>query len=339
MIAGIQARLREFTRLLLERNGALVDWPDEAEEGLAMLPPPAAEALKCLEVLPLSHRPDSPLPVNLATDLLERVEPLLQAEPRMASFRVVQLYLKQSSMAEPVARAFAWLNARVRVQQVLPVRTEYHTWYFRAALDSADRWEQVVAVTVNANSGAAVAMPDPFQWDFLQVEPGSHAAGPSTCPLGAQVACARVESASQPFVSRMEAQLGRDRKRLRDYYHALLREDRRRPSRSGLPDEPGKQQAKRQAVELELRRKLAELDERYALRLELAPVALVRLECPALAIQCDVLRKQARRTLTLYWNAVTKELEPVRCHHCGASTFTLAFSGENVQALCPRCHG
>jgi hypothetical protein len=306
MSQAVQTRLREFTCRLLERRGALVDWPDAAEEGLAMLPTETAGALKCLEVLPLSHRPDCPLPVNLGGDFLERVEPLLAQEPQVVLARVPSLYLKQSSMVEPVARAFTWLNASVRVRQAEPARTEYHAWYFRAALDSAERWEEVVRTTINAASAAPVSLPDPLQWEGAELEPaGATGAGeadltpetsdaglpaatgdaPATYRQAARAAIATVEQRSRPSVARLESQWTRDRKRLRDYYHALLREDRRHSPRGQEPQDQEALKAKRQAVELELRRKLAELDERYALRLELSPLALVRLDCPVLAVR------------------------------------------------------
>jgi hypothetical protein len=48
----------------------------------------------------------------------------------------------------------------IRVQSSEPTRTEYHTWYFLATLDSADRWQQVVRVDVNASSGTRISLPD-----------------------------------------------------------------------------------------------------------------------------------------------------------------------------------
>jgi len=102
-------------------------------------------------------------------------------------------------------------------------------------------------------------------------------------------------------------------------------------SASGAPT------AKAKAVELELRRKLAELDERYACRLDLTPLALVRTDCPALAVRCHVLRRSAGRTIPVFWNALTKELEPLCCSRCGVSTFTLAFSDDTLAACCASC--
>jgi hypothetical protein len=342
MSRSVQDRLREFTCRLLERRGAAIEWPEDAAEGLAVVPPDTASALKCLEILPLSFDAEAALPINLATDFLDRTAPLLEAEPRAGLFQAPPLYLKQSDMAEPVARAFTWLNAKVVVRQAKPTRLEYHAWYLRAAVESADRWEEVLQVTINSRSGAEVALGDVLEMSLLQpaeASPGEPPQGtpPPTERRALLLAAAAAEERAGSFVARLESQLDRDRKRLRSYYNALLREDRDRASRAASKDEPEQDESKRRAVELELRRKLAELDERYALRVEIAPLALIRLNCPALAVECEVFRKQARRIHTVYWNPILKELEPIACSACGGSTFAAAFTDDHVQPLCPRC--
>jgi len=102
-----------------------VDWPAGAREGLALLPSNVAETLHCLEVLPLATDSGSPLPISLSSDFLDRVEPLVGAEAHVVSSRIPEAYLKRADMAEPVARAFTWLNARVRVTATEPPRVEY----------------------------------------------------------------------------------------------------------------------------------------------------------------------------------------------------------------------
>ena len=72
--------------------------------------------------------------------------------------------------------------------------------------------------------------------------------------------------------------LERDRQRLREYYRALLREAEKKKPRGGAQPDPEKIEAAKRAVELELRRKLAELDERYAIEATLRPLVLIRTE-------------------------------------------------------------
>ena len=338
MSRPVEDRLREFASLLLERRGAEVDWPAEADQGLALLPTEVAETLRCLEILPLAADSESPLPVTLVSDFLDRVEPLVWAEPQVVCLRVPEAYLKRSDMAEPVARAFTWLNARVRVQAAEPTRTEYHIWYFLATLDSADRWQQVVRVSVNASTGAEVQLPDMLDAGAALAEPGDlPAEQPLTQLAAVRAALSHLHRDSRVFVERLEGRLGRDRQRLQDYYRALLRGHRKRSGRRGPGQDTAQPEAKVKAVQLELRRKLAELDERYACRLDLTPLALARTDCPALAVRCHVLRRSAARMITIFWNPLSKELEPLCCSRCGVSTFSLAFSDDKVATLCTSC--
>ncbi len=333
-----QDRLREFATRLLERRGAEVDWPADVDQGLALLPAAVAQTLRCLEILPLATDSESPLPINLTSDFLDRVEPLVWTEPQVVCLRIPEAYLKRSDMAEPVARTFTWLNARVRVQAAEPTRTEYDTWYFLATLDSADRWQQVVRVCVNASTGAEVQVPDLLDARIAPETPGGAPAEPAATQLAAvRAALRRVHLDSRTFVERLEGRLGRDRQRLQDYYRALLRGDSKRSTRRHPEQDSASQAAQAKAVALELRRKLAELDERYACRLDLIPLALARADCPALAVRCEVRRRSAVKTISIFWNPFNKELEPLCCSHCGGSTYRLAFSDDQVAPLCAAC--
>jgi hypothetical protein len=153
------------------------------------------------------------------------------------------------------------------------------------------------------------------------------------------VARRRLLAVAGSFFTRMDARLLRDRKRLREYYQALLRETEKKKPRGQHAPDPEKVEAGKRAVTLELRRKLAELDERYAMQATLLPAVLVRTEVPAVAVEVTVFRKQARRLHTVYWNPLCKHFDPLACSRCGEGTYALAFSNDEVAPLCPHCYG
>lgn len=342
MKESIQERLQCFTESILSRRGALVDWPKTMEglPGLAIVPPEVASILGCGDTLPLWFQGGGDgLGVNLASDFLDRINPLFESEPNTCPARIASLYLKQSDMTKPVADAFTWHNAKVTVRMSQPARVEYQTWHFQAVLHSEDQWEGVVAVTLNGSSGAQVNLPDPLGWPELEAWPASPAGLPATYQQAARCILAKVEESSASFVARMESRLERDRRRLREYYSALIAEAERKHERfrHGLIPQEEDLEAARRAVDLELRRKLLEMEERYLLQVEITPLCLVQTDLPALAIQCEVRRKRAARNHTLYWNAVTKALEPMCCARCGRSTFSVVFTDSEVDALCPAC--
>jgi hypothetical protein len=96
-------------------------------------------------------------------------------------------------------------------------------------------------------------------------------------------------------------------------------------------------EAKRKAVQLELRRKLAELEERYAMRADLTTLGVVRCQLPVLAVDLEVTRKQSRRLHTVYWNSLLKTFEPLACARCGNTTTAPHFTDQEVDAICRGC--
>ena len=337
MNEAVQDRLRRFATSLLERRGALVDWPDQSARGLAILPKEIAIQLGAREELTLHHSPNGAgLAVNLASEFLDHMAPLVAAEPLATRLQVQPLYLKKGDLGAAVARNYVWLNAKVTVCATVPEAVEYQTWIFQAALRSEDLWESLITVHLNTRSGAEVDLPDPLS--LHEATPQTEATETQPTPHTQAVRCAlrRLEGLATPFVGRMEARLERDRKRLREYYGALL-EEQNTPGRTRKEVRPEEQEARRRAVELELRRKLAELQERYAIDAQLTPVALVRTEIVVLGVDCEVLRKKARARRRLYWNPLTKQFEPMRCHGCGATIHAVAFTNERVEPICAAC--
>lgn len=339
MNGTVHERLHAFATGLLERRGALVDWPAADREGTAMLPPEVAAVVGTPEeIVPLACEPGGPgLCVNLATDFLEWAGRLLDSEPRVGTFRVRNLYLKRKELEEGVRRTFTWLNAKVKMREARPVNVEYHTWWFHASITSEDRWETQFAVSLNAASGVDVEIPDPLRLWELEPRPAKGAGGRSTEKRAAEVAKRALLRVAAGFLDRMDSRLQRDRKRLREYYHALLKEADKKKTRGNAKPDPEKTQARKRAVHLELRRKLAELDERYAMEARLAPVVLIRTEVPVLAVDLSVFRKRSQQGHTVYWNPLLKRFEPMACSRCGDGAFALAFTNDQVQPLCPRC--
>ncbi len=147
----------------------------------------------------------------------------------------------------------------------------------------------------------------------------------------------RLRESAADFFRRMDARLAADRRRLQDYYGALLREAGQKKHRGGEPPDKEKVAAHKRAVDLEHRRKLAELEERYAMEIVLEPLVLIRTSMPALAVDLLVQRRRERRTHSVYWNPLLKQLEPMCCSRCGGGAFTLSFTDEEVNPLCAAC--
>jgi hypothetical protein len=339
MSAGIQDELHTFATRLLERRGGLVEWPSATVDGTAVVPSDVAASLHAEdEMIRLScETGNSDLCVSLATDFLDMAGRLLEAEPRIGTFRLPSLYLKRGKIEDAVSRAFTWLNAKVKVGEAKPTPVEYHTWWFHAQVVSEDRWETRFSTTISSSSGAEVDFPDPLSLWERQPHPTALQQTPITYAQAVCCGQARLRVLVDDFTGRMDSRLERDRKRLREYYNALLRETEQKRVCGNAKSDSENIEAKKRAMHLELRRKLGELDERYAMHASLRPIVLIRTEIPTLAVELAVFRKRAQRGHTVYWNPLSKQFDPICCHQCGGGAFSLAFTNDDVQPLCPRC--
>ncbi|MGE5192133.1 MAG: hypothetical protein ACM3U2_06480, partial [Deltaproteobacteria bacterium] len=333
----VQEELREFTTQLFEQCGGLVEWRADGS-GAAIVPPEVGRLLsQHQEELRLTERPGEPgLCVSLATDFLDAAGAVLKtAVPRVGTFHVEDRYLKRGDLQEAVDRAYTWLNARVKLLDPQPTTVEYHSWWFLVSLRSDDYWESRLSVTLNSASLAEIDLPDPLELPDLRPDSVPELAPVETYEQAVAQAQAHMKTAAAEFIRRMEGRLARDRKRLEDYYRALLRESGGSHRRRSAPaPDPAQQESKTRAVQLELRRKLGELEERYTMQARAEPIALVRTTIPALAIPIAVQRKAALQTHTIYWNSLLKQFEPLACSACGHGVFSLAFTNDEVAPVC-----
>jgi hypothetical protein len=237
MTALIEDQLRTFATTLLERRGAIVDWPANERSGTALLLPQVASAIGAPEdVVRLGPEVTGDgLSVNLAGDFLHWAGGLLQAEPRVGLFCVRGVYLKRKDFEEAIGRAFTWLNAKVRIRDTRESSVEYHTWWFHGVLTSDDRWETRFSVSLNAASGLEVSMPDPL--GLWELEPRPTEPPPAdSFPRAVALAQQRLMSLAVDFLARMDARLLRDRttthcceKRARRKRAVRIRPIRKRP--------------------------------------------------------------------------------------------------------------
>jgi hypothetical protein len=281
------------------------------------------------------------LQVGLAGEFLDVTARVLEvAVPRDGSFCIPDRYLTSRDLTDKIAHSFGWQNARAKCGTAEPALVEYHQWTLHGSLRSEDVWESIFHVAVNAENQAVVELPDVLREpDLLADRPPAAPDDPNTHATAIAEGKRRLVAESAGFVGRIEQRLERDRKRLRDYYRALSREADGSKRRTAVVLSVDEIAAKKRAVDLELRRKLAELNENYALGAGLRAVALARVRLPALVVPVVIQRKQATRHYRLYWNSLLKKFEPLSCSRCRRATFSATFENQTVDLLCLACAG
>jgi hypothetical protein len=339
--------LQTFAVELFEHSGGVADWPVAEAPGSVVVPPDLATAahLPGEEFSLGAEAASGTLQVGLAGEFLDIAARVLDvAVPRDGSFCIPERYLTSRDLTDKIAQTFVWHNARGKCRVAEPALVEYHLWTLLGSLRSEDVWESIFRVAVNAESQAIVELPDVFQEpDVLGDEPANEpgerptSGEPPTYATAIAEGRRRLIASSAEFVRRIEQRLERDRKRLQDYYRALSREADGSKRRAAVVTSPEEIAAKKRAVDLELRRKLAELNENYALQAVLRPLVVARVRLPALVVPVVIQRKQAIRDYRLYWNSLLKRFEPLSCSRCRRPTFSGTFANETVDLLCATC--
>lgn len=338
---NLDRELRDFAVELIERCGGLAEWSPDSTQGSAVVPAdlalvarlPGEEFALTREAGPKS------LQVGLGGEFLEVCSSILNfAVPRAGAFCIPDRYLTRRDLSEKIRAQFVWQNARAKYRDAEPRLVEYHLWTMHGSLRSEDVWETAFRIAVNSESQALVELPDLFQEPDLR---GGQTAAELThgesFETAAWAARRLLISGSAEFIRRLESRLERDRQRLQDYYRALAREAAGGKRRTATPLTAEEIAAKKRTVDVELRRKLIELDETYAVKAGIRPVFLARINLPCLVVPITIQRKQAIREYRLYWNSVVRKLEPLACVRCHAPTYSATFTNDTVELLCTQC--
>jgi hypothetical protein len=327
-------RLRLFACAVLARGGAVVDWPEQAASGEALLTGALAQRLGCGDLVRLaSGSAEGDVRLDLAGDAIEQLQALSLEGGWITAARLADRPAKKLDAAALVDSTVDIANARVRLATAAPAKVEYHCWHVAVQITGEEPWEDLVQVSINASTKRAVTLARDERSELLPWQPLGEA--PDTRTAAVEAAVRSTEERARAFVGRLALRRERDRKRLRDYYHALLAPARRgRPAPAASLEEID---GRRRAVEQELKRKLDEVDERSQLRLTIQPIALQRLELPAWNLDITIQRRTEIRTMRACWNHLTGGFEPLACARCGQLGKTFLARDADAALICPRC--
>jgi hypothetical protein len=326
-------RLRAFATRVLAQAGGVIEWPDHAACGEVLLPPALAQRWECPELASIAQGADADLRLDVAGECLERLQGLVDEGSWQHAGRLADRPPRALDAQAVVDRSVDVANARVRLAQAAMATAEYHRWHLAVHIQGEESWEDVVTIAINAQT----SVPVPLRVADAQLiawHPSSPA--PDTRHAAVRASTIEVERRAGPFLARLAGRRERDRKRLRDYYRSLLM-GTSRLRRSTASATAAERDHREQAVDLELRRKLAEVDERSRVRIRFQPVALLRLELPVWTLDLTIQRRTATRPVRIYWNQHTCDLEPLPCAGCGSPQRSFLAREADAALLCAAC--
>jgi hypothetical protein len=293
-----------------------------------------------------------------------------EAHNRSAStcFSINNLRLDKKGIDEIAIKQWAILNARAQPQKrstVSRVRSVYVRFNFKAAILSEEKQERLVSVLMDAHTGSRVvdteliesratavtaddilaSLPDaPMRW---QPKDGT----PLKRPLDETTLAALLERAKTAVLQEMQADLSTlqkrvtrfrqlDEARLADYYDTLAHDLQGR-LRSASPERRAGLQDKLTAVQTERTHKLADLAERYQVRINLELLNLLVIQQPKLIQAVEIANRSTRISAYAVWDPLRHQLEPLPCQVCErpAQRLYLCHNGHlaHEDCLAPAC--
>jgi len=329
---------------VLELSGAAVEKNGEYLE--ALVPDEAAKILHTPEVAKLYFNPeraqrDGEL-VSFQSDFVDRLFVLMNGTGSYAHLSLQELYLKQNTKSAAEQR-FAALNGLGRALDAVERRLSYALFNFKYVAVSDEKKEGLVTAIINEHTLAEVSgMAAYLEW-AVAAEKSHHADLPAQPFAGVyQAACHSVETVIRrelaDFSKSLNRRLQRDIARLSEYYESLMTEIRRKIARRNLAGKEREDEESRiRATQMELERKIVDQREKYAMKISVEPVNLMRIFMPVMAVNFEVRFRKAAREIPLVWNPLTKDFEAQNCQGCVIGLYHFYVCEEKLHTVCADC--
>lgn len=337
-----QERVLMFAQRFVECFGGVTEREGHALK--VLLPPRLAQSLELPEETIFG---EGHVPLSLGSPVLDRMVHAATASPPVVFGQITTEYLKKEGFAQILARDFSFPNSRVSLGQTANTRTTYLVLYAHYTALSDERKEGQVQVAVQEKTGAVVeGFADNWVWFQCAFF------GPDNVPehfskdieRAVQAGLVRAKTLAlqdlNDFIESMHRRLRRDVRHTREYYRALEKEMSAGLKHPTLGEaQKAERLAKIHALPEEAARKIEDLQRKYEIRLTVRPSGAIRLLVGVVQVMVTVQHRQWQRTVSLFWNPVTRALDPMVCEGCGASMRTTygRVEGGRLALCCQDC--
>ena len=351
MSTASASQYRDFAARLLEYDGALVETIDP--EGLeAMLPAPVQHTLRAPEFVRLGFAADLPPDVqrvSLESDWLDRFGQLLGERGRWLH-RVVNVPLPTLSHPERIVEhGLVLQNAIYRLSRVTPAWTHSLILLLRYTAISDEKRTGIIKFGLNLANGSAL---DPCVDELLTAALSVESAAGASVPPDAQlppdwaatrlhtvvtrVLPARVQAHLRLFLQGMQRRLERDLERVHAYYTGLRQESWQRLHKQHT--DSARERMRLEAAEREYQAKVADLRQKYDLRVTVELEQTLILTSPVQRLELTIKRRKGERRVALDWHPLTRRLDPPPCEWSYTAEITRMVCDDALHLVSPAGH-
>ncbi len=359
--------LARFVVGYLEHEGSIVAPPAYGVHE-ALLPDGLAAQLHVEPYLPLAfeayENPDA-VPLSVGHPLVEAIAGQLVQVPGHAQVFINHLRLDKKGLFDVAAKTISLPNARLSPARGASEQTTLHHYMqlnFKAIFLSDEKQEQIISVVFDVQGGYAVheaalrerlvSTETESAFPHLEVarprwlgtdDPLSPVTLQALLPRAQAAAAAVLQDRLVAMQARTQRLLELDAARIDDYYDSLQRDLQQRLARSETADEERRRNivSKIEALRTERQAKLADVQARHQLRVELELINVLVTTVPKIVLPVEIGNRRVTITRALVWNPLIHRLEPLVCEVCGApgDGLHLCTSGHlaHRQCMAPQC--
>ena len=332
-----------FVAGFLKGQGSVVEKNDTGLDVLLTKECAALLELPELTTLTRQMNEDSPS-YSYATPLLEKMVDASCAQVPVSLCTLEVSYLKSQGFDNLIAKQFSFTNSAGKVESSGETLTDYLLISVRYLAQSDEQKPGLFHFVFNLETGACVH----GMTELLDLFEKKYTPRHTDNPLYLSKIKTLVEWVEKetkrlldlklaPFLDSMNRRYRRDSANLREYYQNLKKEMESGLKRTNLsPDLLKARQEKMAMLPEELQRKNDDLYKKYSVNVTVDPAAAMLIRTPAVKILYNALVGKQKVSLSLYFNPVTKQLDPCRCQGCGQSINHITFC-RNLHLLCSAC--
>jgi hypothetical protein len=248
--------------------------------------------------------------------------------------------LEKRGLTQVARQSVSLPNSRLTTvprQVEYPALSHYVVFNFKVSLITDEKRERLVPLMMDLQAGHAVANRTQIE-ALMSLENESAFAGLSPAPvrwmetkgdpLTEPLLSALLERATQAVLDEMATpienlrrraarHLELDRARLTEYYDDLARDIQRRIARATDDARRNALEDRTKAIQIEREAKLADIEAKYHLRVEMTLVNLIVITQPKVLLSVQIGDRHAKTRRTVVWDPLLHELEPLACDVCG----------------------
>lgn len=323
----------------MEENGDLLE--------VVMTPEVAGKlGLKEHEMLHFSpHESRNGEFISYSSEILDDVSRLMEDKGQFCKAHLPRLYLKKERLDQIISQKLSLANSVLRSSQAVERTVSYLVLNFKYSAVSEEKKEGIVPVVVNeltlASPGEMMGtlLKGYYEGNYREWKVEVRRSPEEVFSAACKVAEYEIRRDISDFVRGLDRRLNKDVARIEGYYGTLKEEVEGRIQKRGLVgDDQERELSRIRAIDVELKRKIKEQQDRYSLRVNVELLNVIRVTMLAALVILRIRRRNREKRLELVWNPLLKDLELPACEGCFRPTDIFYLCDEELHHTCPRCH-